>query len=79
MTFFRYGTAITLLFTLAQTGYAQSADAGSQTDEESSRIEETIIVTGQRSYYDKDASSAARVDLPIIETAQSIFVINALD
>ena len=75
MTIFRYGTAIALVFALAEAGYAQSGEAESTTSNDS-RIEETIIVTGQRSYYDKVASSAARVDLPIVETPQSIFVIN---
>lgn len=35
-----------------------------------------IVVTGQRTYYDSLATSATRVDLPILETPQSIFVIN---
>lgn len=38
---------------------------------------ETVSVVGQRSYYDSSSSTAGRVDLPIIETPQSIFVINS--
>ncbi len=38
---------------------------------------ETMVVTGQRSYYDTDAVSATRLDLPILETPQSVFVINS--
>lgn len=37
----------------------------------------TIVVTGQRTYYDANASTATRVDLPILETPQSVFVINS--
>lgn len=52
---------------IAQTGSA---------DGESGAIEE-VLVTGQRGYYDTNATSAARLDLPILETPQSLFVINA--
>ncbi|MEM9315901.1 MAG: TonB-dependent siderophore receptor, partial [Pseudomonadota bacterium] len=45
-------------------------------DDQVNDIEE-VLVTGQRSYYDTNATSAARLDLPILETPQSLFVINA--
>ncbi|MEM6483831.1 MAG: TonB-dependent siderophore receptor [Pseudomonadota bacterium] len=45
-------------------------------DESSTAIEE-VLVTGQRGYYDTNATSAARLDLPILETPQSLFIINA--
>lgn len=35
-----------------------------------------IIVTAQQSYYDRTAISATKLDLPIIETPQAIFIIN---
>ncbi|WP_439136280.1 TonB-dependent siderophore receptor [Pseudomaricurvus sp.] len=50
--------------------------ASANTNESSSSIE-TISVVGQRSYYDSSSNAAARVDLPILETPQSIFVINS--
>lgn len=36
----------------------------------------SITVTEQQSYYEENASSAARIELPIIETPQSVYVIN---
>ncbi|PCI53299.1 MAG: hypothetical protein COB36_12730 [Alphaproteobacteria bacterium] len=36
-----------------------------------------IIVRGQKSYYEENASSATRLDIPIMETPQSLFVINS--
>ncbi|MEM8497186.1 MAG: TonB-dependent siderophore receptor [Pseudomonadota bacterium] len=38
---------------------------------------EQVEVVGQRSYYDKNASTASRIDLANIETPQSVFVINS--
>ena len=58
----------TLFFIVPISAQAQSG-AADEIDE--------IIVTGQRSYYDKNATSAARLDLPVVETPQSLFVINA--
>lgn len=58
---------------------SMSAHLGAQTTSgagQAPNIEE-VIVTGQRSYYDTNATSAARLDLPILETPQSLFVINA--
>ena len=39
--------------------------------------DDEIVVTGQKSYYDENAVTATRLDLPIVETPQSIFVINS--
>ena len=48
-----------------------------QSDTSASDEVEEIVVFGQQGYYDKDATSAARLNLPIVETPQSLFVINA--
>lgn len=56
--------------------FAQASNEGAAGGDALGLVE-TIIVSGQRSYYDKNASSAARVELPVLETPQSIFVINA--
>ena len=66
---FRLLTA-TLSFIAAVSAHAQSGAADREEIDE-------IVVTGQQSYYDKNATSATRLDLPIIETPQSLFVINA--
>lgn len=49
----------------------------SQATDAPSNKRETIIVMGQRTYYDANASTATRIDLPILETPQAIFVINS--
>ena len=57
---------------LAAPVFAQSAPA-----EEPERELDTVVVTGQQSYYDDTAVSATRLNIPIIETPQSVFVINS--
>ena len=52
------------------------AQSGVTDDSEAKPAGDPIIVTGQRTYYDSKATTATRVDLPIIETPQSVFVIN---
>jgi iron complex outermembrane receptor protein len=60
-----------------------STAASAQTAEDAERVlisatdEDAILVQGQRSYYDDTSSTAARVELPILETPQSVFVINS--
>ncbi len=54
-----------------------SSSVFASTNDSSGKAMETIQVLGQRSYYDSTSNAAARVDLPIIETPQSIFVINS--
>ncbi|MEM9841719.1 MAG: TonB-dependent siderophore receptor [Pseudomonadota bacterium] len=45
--------------------------------EDTERELDTVVVTSQQSYYDDTAVSATRLEIPIIETPQSVFVINA--
>ena len=42
----------------------------------SSQGVEEIVVTGQQTYYDREARSALKIDARILETPQSVFVIN---
>lgn len=71
---FKIGAAAGAVMAATGAAYGQS---GAQPQAEGDGVQvETILVTGQRSYYDREASSAARVNIPIIETPQSLFVIN---
>ncbi|MEM1105086.1 MAG: TonB-dependent siderophore receptor [Pseudomonadota bacterium] len=69
----RFAAALLASTLLATPALAQS----SAEPEETERELETVIVTGQESYYDDEAVSATRLDIPIIETPQSVFVINS--
>ena len=65
-----------LLFTVA-TPFVHAQNDTSASDEVDVDEMEEIVVFGQQGYYDKDATSATRLNLPIVETPQSLFVINA--
>ncbi len=55
---------------------AQQAEQSTENLLGASNDGEAIVVTGQRTYYDSGSTSAARVELPILETPQAVFVIN---
>ncbi|MEM6626795.1 MAG: TonB-dependent receptor plug domain-containing protein, partial [Pseudomonadota bacterium] len=63
---------------LSSTILSAAAIAQSSGDaDEAERELDTVIVDGQQSYYDDTAVSATRLEIPVIETPQSIFVINS--
>ncbi len=52
------------------------AQSSAVTDDAERELD-TVVVIGQQSYYDDTAVSATRLEIPIIETPQSVFVINS--
>lgn len=65
-----------LSMSLGSVVFAQETDKDTEELKEDQNVDK-IVVVGQRSYYERNATSATRLDIPIIETPQSIFVINA--
>lgn len=63
----------TIMSCVMMNALVTSAYGQSNTNEE---IDE-IVVTGQYGYYDTEATSATRLDVPLMETPQSIYVINS--
>lgn len=78
---FTKSTSLNLSHTLTASAFTLIAMGAFATEDKTTpktpEITETLVVTGQRSYYDSKAMSATRMHLPILETPQSIFVINA--
>lgn len=72
-------TVAPLVFSCASAQSAVAADdaAPPENDEQGVESLNAVTITEQETYYTEDASSATRMDLPVIETPQSLYVINA--
>lgn len=68
---------VVVAFAVSSEAVSQTADKDADGGGQTAQSEEALVVMGQQTYYEKNSTSATRLDLPILETPQSVFVINA--